>query len=86
MGFVEDDQAPLAPESLLANLIVARELVETSDQLRMVLERIARCGDQVEGWVVNLESKSELVFKLHAPLFYERAWRNDEDALCICTQ
>ena len=83
VGLVNDDQVPLGVLELFLVLLVARELVETADQLVLLVEIIAGGALLLLLAAEDLELDTKLLQQLVLPLLREGAGRDDQDALGI---
>ena len=80
VGLVEDDEVPAGGAELLLQLLVAGHLVETDDELVVVLERVAARRGLLQERRVDAEFEAELLEQLVPPLLDEAAGGDDQDA------
>jgi hypothetical protein len=75
---VANDQVPFRRSQELApKILVAREHVETDDQLVAILERIARARGFDHVARKNRELEVEFLAEFILPLFDQTAWSDD---------
>ena len=80
VGFIEHGQIPPRCTKLLLQLFIARKLVQTDNELLVVLERIAAWRRLLQQRRVNGELKTKFFEKFVTPLLDQAARCDDQNA------
>ena len=80
VGLVEDGEVPSGVAELFLKLLVPRHLVETNDELMVVVERVPARRGRFEQRRVDAEFEPELLEELVSPLIDETSRGDDQDA------
>ena len=83
VGLVEDGQVPSGVAELLLELLVPRHLVETNDELMVVVERVPARRGRLQQRGVDAEFEPELLEELVSPLLDETSRGDDQDAASV---